>query len=82
MCDIGKVQGEATVIHCDSDSRIAISKNPIFHKKTTHIKIKYHFVRKAHNNYEVKLVEIDGEDMLVDIFTKLISKGRFKKLRG
>ena len=60
--DIGEVQGGALVIHCDGNSAIAISMNPIFHHKTKHIKVEYYFVGEVQNNSEVKLVEIDGEN--------------------
>jgi hypothetical protein len=33
-------------IHCDNTSTISVSKNPIFHSKTKHIPIKYHFLRE------------------------------------
>lgn len=60
--DIGEVQGGALVIHCDGSSAIAISMNPIFHRKTKHIKVKYYFVGEAQNDSEVKLVDIIGEN--------------------
>jgi hypothetical protein len=33
-------------IHCDNISAISVSKNPVFHSKTKHIPIKYHFLRE------------------------------------
>jgi hypothetical protein len=33
-------------IHCDNTSAISVSKNPVFHSKTKHIPIKYHFLRE------------------------------------
>ena len=62
MSDIGEAQEGATTIHCDSDFAIAISKNPIFHRKTKHFKVNYHFIRETQNNSEVKLIEIEGKD--------------------
>jgi hypothetical protein len=32
-------------IHCDNTSAISVSKNLVFHSKTKHIPIKYHFLR-------------------------------------
>ena len=81
MNDIGEPQGGATTIHCDSESAIAISKNLVFYRKIKHIKVKYHFIREAQNEREVKLVEIKGEDQLADIFTKALPKGRFEIIR-
>jgi hypothetical protein len=36
---------EATVIHCDNQSCIKLSENPVFHDCSKHIDIKYHFIR-------------------------------------
>jgi hypothetical protein len=33
-------------IHCDNTSAISVSKNHVFHYKTKHIPIKYHFLRE------------------------------------
>jgi hypothetical protein len=34
------------LIHCDNTSAISVSKNLVFHSKTKHIPIKYHFLRE------------------------------------
>jgi hypothetical protein len=33
-----------TVIHCDNQSCIKLSENPIFHDRSKHIEIMYHFI--------------------------------------
>jgi hypothetical protein len=33
-------------IHCDNTSAISVSNNHVFHSKTKHIPIKYHFLRE------------------------------------
>jgi hypothetical protein len=40
-------------IHCDNTSAISVSKNPVFHSKTRHIPIKYHFLREKVTNQVV-----------------------------
>jgi hypothetical protein len=37
-------------IHCDNTSAISVSKNLLFHSKTKHIPIKYHFLREQVTN--------------------------------
>jgi hypothetical protein len=37
-------------IHCDNTSAISVSKNPVFHSKTKHIPITYHFLREHVTN--------------------------------
>ena len=56
-------------------------KNPVFHGRTKHIKIKYHFVREAEVEKEVRLVHYNSEDQIVDILTKALFKVRFETLR-
>jgi hypothetical protein len=34
-----------TVIHCDNQSCIKLSENPVFHDRSKHIEIEYHFIR-------------------------------------
>ena len=34
-------------LFCDSQSAIALAKNPIYHAKTKHIRVRYHFIREC-----------------------------------
>jgi hypothetical protein len=68
------------LIHCDNTNAISVSKNPIFHSKTQHIPIKYHFLREQVTNTIVSLHYIPSKDQIVDIFTKLLAKTQFEYL--
>ena len=57
-----------------------MAKNPVFHGRTKHIKIKFHFVREAEAESEIKLVHCNSENQIADILTKALSKGRFETL--
>jgi hypothetical protein len=35
---------ETTLIHCDNQSCVKLSDNPVFHDRSKHIEIKYHFI--------------------------------------
>jgi hypothetical protein len=35
---------EPTLIYCDNQSCVKLSKNPVFHDKSKHIEIKYHYI--------------------------------------
>lgn len=44
-----------TVIHCDNQSCIKLLKNLVFHDKSEHIEIKYHFIRDMVQRGAVRL---------------------------
>jgi hypothetical protein len=35
---------DSIVIHCDNQSRVKLSENHVFHDKSKHIEIKYHYI--------------------------------------
>lgn len=55
LWDLCHEQDRETLILCDNNSAIALSKNSIFHKRTKHIDAKYHFIRELVNNGEIVL---------------------------
>ena len=79
--DLGQEQVEATNIMCDNISAISISKNPMFHGQTKHIKIKYHFIREVLQSNVVLLVHCSSENQLTNIFTKPLPMERFEALK-
>ncbi|GJV57781.1 ribonuclease H-like domain-containing protein [Tanacetum coccineum] len=44
-----------TKVYIDNETTICIMKNPVFHSKTKHIKIRHHFIR---DSYEKKLIQV------------------------
>ncbi|KAG8492771.1 hypothetical protein CXB51_010255 [Gossypium anomalum] len=70
LYDFNEEQLEPTEIKVDNQSAVAIAKNPVFHGKTKHFKIKFHFVREAEQTGEVSLVHCSSQDQLADILTK------------
>ena len=58
-----------------------MAKNPMFHGRTKHTKIKYHFVLEAEAEKEVRLVHCNSEYQIADILTKVLPKAKFETLR-
>jgi len=82
LIDLGFHPSKATEVLCDNKSAVAMVKNPVFHGKTKHIKIKYHSIREAERENEVHILYCCGEDQLADSFTKALQKQRFELLRA
>ena len=45
LFDLFDLQLDATCIHCDKQSCVNFSDNPVSHDKSKHIEIKYHYNR-------------------------------------
>jgi hypothetical protein len=62
-------------------SCVKLSENPVFHDKSKHIEIKYHYIRDIMQRKVVHMQYLPTHEQIVDIFTKLLSKTKFECLR-
>lgn len=75
-------QCECLEIFCDNTSSIKLSKNPVMHRWTKHIDVRYHYLRDLTNDEVVKLTFIGTEEQVADIMTKPVKLETFVKLRS
>ena len=59
-----------TTIFCDNISSIQLVKNPVYHTRTKHIEVHYHFACERVLSGEVKLMYVPTDRQSADIFTK------------
>jgi len=59
---------------CDNLSASSIAKNPINHKRTKHIDVRYHFIRDKVNKNEIIVEYVNTQNNVADILTKGLSK--------
>jgi hypothetical protein len=69
------------VIRCDNLGAMALASNPIYHARTKHIEVDYHFIREKVLNKDITLNFISTCDQPADIFTKGLTSARFLLLR-
>ena len=77
---LGELQGSmvgVVELKVDSKSSLALAKNPIFHGRSKHIQIKYHFIRDCFKDGGIKANHIPTTNQLDDIVTKSLGKTRF-----
>ncbi|GKA82592.1 retrovirus-related pol polyprotein from transposon TNT 1-94 [Tanacetum coccineum] len=67
-------------MYCDSKAAIAISCNPVQHSRTKHIDVRCHFIKEQVERGIVELFFVRTEYQLANMFTKDLSKDRFKYL--
>ncbi|KAM2632204.1 hypothetical protein EV1_022966 [Malus domestica] len=67
---------------CDNISAISLASNPIFHARTKHVEIDYHYIRELVLANLVKVQYVFSKDQVADIHTKSLSKSRFQFLQS
>jgi hypothetical protein len=71
----------APVLWCDNISALALASNPVFHARTKHIEVDYHFIREKVFNRDIILKFISTLDQVADVFTKGLPSSRFTYLK-
>ncbi|CAK1597247.1 unnamed protein product [Parnassius mnemosyne] len=68
-------------IYEDNSVAVAISKYGNFTKNSKHIEVHYHFIHENVKQGSIKVVKIESEKNIADIFTKALGNVKFTKFR-
>ena len=82
LAGLFKCELEATVVHCENQSGIRLSENLVFHDRSKHIEIRYHFLRDCVQRGTIRLEYIQTNEQVVDIFTKALLQTKFCEVQG
>jgi len=78
-----KGEKEGTIaLKIDNESAIALSQNPVFHDRSKHIDVRFHYIRECVEENRVQLQSIGTVEQLADICTKALGRERFCELRS
>ncbi|KAJ4761435.1 hypothetical protein LUZ62_071810 [Rhynchospora pubera] len=80
--ELGVNLSSAPTLWCDNIGATFLAANPMFHARTKHIEIDYHFVRERVATKELNVHYICSSDQIGDIMTKPLSSARFSMLRN
>jgi hypothetical protein len=69
---------EVTMILCDNHSYIKMTENHVFHDKSKHIEIRYHYIRDMVQREAIKLQYVSTDEQVVDVLTKPLSRVKFR----
>ena len=72
---------DATCTHCDNQSCMKLLENLVFHDKSKHIEIKYHYIRDMVQRGAVKLQYIATEEHIADVLMKPLARLKFEYFR-
>ncbi|XP_066361295.1 secreted RxLR effector protein 161-like [Miscanthus floridulus] len=66
----------------DNEFAIALSKNPVFHDRSKHIDVRFHYIHECVEENRVQLQSIGTVEQLADILTKALGHERFCELHS
>ena len=70
LIELGVEAPRAAKLWCDNIGAKYLSANPVFHARTKHIEVDYHFVRERVAQKKLDIRIISSEDQVADGFTK------------
>jgi hypothetical protein len=82
LTDMVGTESGAPELLVDNQSAIVLSKNPVFHERSKHIDIRYHFIRDCVDEDSINIDYTVMENQLADILTKARGRIRFLEIRS
>jgi histone deacetylase 1/2 len=79
--ELGISQTRSAVLWCDNIGATYLSANHVFHARTKHIEIDYHFVRERVAQKLLDIRFIPSGDQVADGFTKPLARGQLELFR-
>lgn len=73
---------EPVVLYIDNRSALDLAKNPVFHGRSKHIDIRYHFIRECVENGEIIVKHVSTDLQRADALTKPLPIARFERMRS
>uniref|UniRef100_A0A2N9HRV5 Reverse transcriptase Ty1/copia-type domain-containing protein n=1 Tax=Fagus sylvatica TaxID=28930 RepID=A0A2N9HRV5_FAGSY len=80
--ELGHPPPSSPVLWCDNIGATYLSANPVFHARTKHIEIDFHFVRDMVASQTLLVRFVSTNDQLADLLTKPLSSPRFVLFRS
>jgi histone deacetylase 1/2 len=79
--ELGVRQSSPPVLWCDNIGATYLSSNPVFHARTKHIEVDFHFVRERVAQKLLQVRFVGSKDQPADIFTKPLPLPLFQECK-
>lgn len=80
LADLTCLPCKSVCIYVDNQGAIGLANNPIHHKRSKHIDVKYHYVRLEIQHGIVELTYVPTDNNVADVFTKPVTRVRLNRL--
>ena len=80
--ELGVPQPKVPILWCDNIGATYLSANPVFHARTKHIEVDYHFVRQRVADKQLQVRIISTDDQVADGFTKPLTEGKLRAFQS
>ncbi|GJW78500.1 retrovirus-related pol polyprotein from transposon TNT 1-94 [Tanacetum coccineum] len=71
------IKQKCVTMHSDSQSAIHLAKNQVYHARTKHIDVRYHFIREILEESGVRIQKIHTSKNPADMLTKVVAGIKF-----
>lgn len=72
LLELGEHASVPPIIWCDNMSALASAANPVYHARTKHVEIDYHFIRENVPSKQIQIQHVGTQDQVADIFTNFV----------
>jgi hypothetical protein len=79
---LGAPQGEGTPLWVDNNGAIHWSKDPVHHRKSKHVEVRFWYVRDQVEKGNINMMHVDSPENNADPFTKAVDRSTFHYLMG
>ena len=76
--ELGHYNQQKFPIYTDNNGALLLAKNPVFHERTKHIAVKYHYIKDLIDQDIIDLIYINTINQKADGLTKALDKAKFK----
>jgi len=68
---------KTTIIHCNNQSAVSLSKNQVYHDRIKHVDVKYYFIRDMIKSEAVDIDKISTNENVAGMLTKTLPYEKF-----
>ena len=73
---------QVTVIWEDNQACVGLTRNDIYHERSKHIDLRYHFIREQITAGTITVQYVPTDRMIADVLTKPLARVALQRLRG